>query len=148
MAEKRGMKTKQVCGFIIGDEHYGIDVLDVQEVIKPGNITSIPTAKEHIWGMINLRGQIVTVISLRGLLHYPHDYLEQCMKIIIRYKGDLYALVVDKILDVIDVDLETFDETPKVLTPSLRAFIRGVYKQKNKMIIELDIKQVIENSYC
>ena len=101
-------KDNQLCGFKIGNGFYAISVLDVQEVIKPQMFTSVPSAPEYIRGLINLRGQIVTAISIRVLFGLPDDHREDYMNIIVRSGESLYSLIVDEILDVIDVDESTF----------------------------------------
>ena len=58
--------VKQLCGFKIGKGHYAVEVLDVQEVVKPQNVTPVPLGPDYIDGLINLRGQIVTAINIEN----------------------------------------------------------------------------------
>ena len=133
----------QLCGFKIGNGFYAISVLDVQEVIKPQMFTSVPSAPEYIRGLINLRGQIVTAISIRSLFGLPDDHRDDYMNIIVRSGESLYSLIVDEILDVIDVEESTFEKTPETLEDKIRQFIAGVYKLDTHLLMLLDLNKTL-----
>jgi len=136
-------KDNQLCGFKIGKGFYAISVLDVQEVIKPQMFTSVPSAPEYIRGLINLRGQIVTAISIRSLFGLADDHREDYMNIIVRSGESLYSLIVDEILDVIDVEESTFEKTPETLEDKIRQFIAGVYKLDTHLLMLLDLNKTL-----
>jgi purine-binding chemotaxis protein CheW len=136
-------KGNQLCGFKIGNGYYAISVLDVQEVIKPQMFTSVPSAPEYIRGLINLRGQIVTAISIRSLFGLPEDNRDDYMNIIVRSGESLYSLIVDEIMDVIDVDESTFEKTPETLEDTIRQFIAGVYKLDTHILMLLDLNKTL-----
>jgi purine-binding chemotaxis protein CheW len=136
-------RENQLCGFKIGNGYYAVSVLEVQEVIKPQLFTHVPSAPEYIKGLINLRGQIVTAISLRTLFGLGDDRGDQYMNIIVRSGESLYSLIVDEILDVIDVDEAIFEKTPETLDEKLRIFISGVYKLEHKLLILLDLEKIL-----
>ncbi|OUR93451.1 hypothetical protein A9Q84_18430 [Halobacteriovorax marinus] len=133
----------QLCGFKIGNGHYAVSVLDVQEVIKPQLLTPVPLAPNYVKGLINLRGQIVTAISLRTLFGLEEIDKEDYMNIIVRSGDSLYSLVVDEILDVIDVEKETYEPTPETLEDKIKKFISGVYKLEKNLLILLDLEKVL-----
>lgn len=133
----------QLCGFKIGDGQYAVSVLEVQEVIKPQVVTPVPLAPDYVRGLINLRGQIVTAISLRKLFGLKDDMRDDYMNIIVKSGDSLYSLVVDEILDVIDVESETFEPTPETLDEKIRRFISGVYKLDSNLLISLDLKKIL-----
>jgi len=133
----------QLCGFKIGNGHYAVSVLDVQEVIKPQLLTPVPLAPSYVKGLINLRGQIVTAISLRTLFGLEEIESDDYMNIIVRSGDSLYSLVVDEILDVIDVERETYEPTPETLEEKIKRFIGGVYKLDSKLLILLDLEKVL-----
>ena len=139
-------KTTQLCGFKIGTGFYAISVLDVQEVIKPQSVTKVPSAPAYIQGLINLRGQIVTAISLKsmfGLDTSADKDNENYMNIIVRYGESLYSLVVDEIMDVIDVDDKTFESTPDTIDVKVRSLISGVYKLDTNLLMLLDLNKTL-----
>ncbi len=137
-------ENNQLCGFRIGDGYYAISVLDVQEVIKPQRVTAIPLAPPYIRGLINLRGQIVTQISLKKLFGMEENIADDHMNIIVSRGESLYALVVDEILDVIDVEGSTFSATPDTIDPKVRGYIRGVYKLEKRLQILIDLDKIID----
>jgi purine-binding chemotaxis protein CheW len=94
-------------------------------------------------GLINLRGQVVTAISLRSLFGLKDDHREEYMNIIVRSGESLYSLIVDEILDVIDVEDSTFEKTPETLEEKIRRFINGVYKLDHKLLILLDLEKIL-----
>lgn len=133
----------QLCGFKIGNAFYAISVLEVQEVIKPQMLTYVPSAPNYVRGLINLRGQIVTAISLRSLFGLKDDHRDEYMNIIVRSGESLYSLIVDEILDVIDVEDSTFEQTPDTLEDKIKHFINGVYKLDHKLLIKLDLEKIL-----
>jgi len=134
---------EELCGFIIDDQQYAISVKDVQEVVRKQNSTTIPKAPPYVYGLINLRGQIITAISLRRLFGLSFDATKPHMNIIVR-KGDaLYSLVVDRIMDVINVDPKDFEETPGTLDANVRSYVKGVYKLQNSLLMHIDISEVL-----
>lgn len=135
--------VSQLCGFKIGTGFYAISVLEVQEVIKPQQLTQVPSAPEYVKGLINLRGQIVTAISLRSLFGLESDDRDEYMNIIVRSGESLYALMVDEILDVIDVEDSTFEKTPDTLDEKIRRFINGVYKLDHRLLILLALDKLL-----
>jgi purine-binding chemotaxis protein CheW len=136
-------KDGQLCGFKIGNGFYAISVLDVQEVIKPQVFTRVPSAPDYIRGLINLRGQIVTAISIRSLFGLSDDQRKDYMNIIVRSGESLYSLIVDEILDVIDVEESTFEKTPETLEGKIRQFIAGVYKLDTHLLMLLDLNKTL-----
>ena len=86
----------------------------MQEVIKHQRVTPIPLAQEHVRGLVNLRGQIVTSISLKSLFGLEDKYPKEYMNVIVNNGKSIYALAVDEILDVIEVKKQAiFEATPK-----------------------------------
>ncbi len=134
----------QLCGFRIGENYYAISVFDVQEVIKPQRLTVIPLVGEEVRGLINLRGQIVTSISLRKLFGLEDDLTKSHMNIIVRAEDSLFALVVDEILDVIELEENMYENTSNVLSEEFGQYINGVFKMPDKLLIYLNLQKIIE----
>lgn len=129
----------QYCTFVVDGLFLGIDVLRVQEVIRSLPMTRVPLAPPAIEGLINLRGQLVTAIDLRtslGLAPRPRGL--DPMNVIIRTDEGPISLVVDEIGDVIETDESTFEPAPETLEAVHRAFIKGVYKLPNRVLLVLD----------
>jgi len=138
--------ASQLCGFKIMNGQYAIPVLEVQEVVKPQRVTPVPLGPEYVDGLINLRGQIVTAINLRVLFGLPpkEEDKENYMNIIVRWGDSLYALVVDEIMDVMDVENSSFEDTPDTIDETLKGYIRGVFKLENELLTLLSLEKLLD----
>lgn len=138
-------EAMQYCTFKVGKNFFGIPVLDVQEVIKPLSITQVPLANSKTRGLINLRGQIVTLIGLRPMFNLEQTDDTQSMNVVVKSNDTLSALIVDQIHDVMDVDMDTFEKTPATLDPGIRPFTKGIHKLKDGLLIVLDLPSILES---
>lgn len=137
--------ASQLCGFKIMDGQYAIPVLEVQEVVKPQKVTNVPLGPEYVDGLINLRGQIVTAINLRVLFGLPRkEDQDEYMNIIVRWGDSLYALVVDEIMDVMDVENSSFEDTPDTIDERLKSYIRGVFKLEDNLLTLLSLEKILD----
>ena len=140
MSDETTAIGRQVCTFFVGDFCYGIDVRHVQEVIRYQEMTRVPLAPGHIRGLINLRGQIVTAIDMRARLGLPaRDGDELPMNVVV-HDDDAdggVSLLVDEIGDVIEVSDETYEAVPETVPAAPRALLRGVFKLKDRLLLEL-----------
>ena len=134
----------QLCTFKIGDNFYAISVFDIQEIIKPQRITVVPLIDDDVRGLVNLRGQIVTSISLRNLLGLEDHLTKKFMNVVVRRGDDLFSLVVDDVLDVVDLEESMFEDTSSVLDEKIRGFIKGVFKLEDRLLIYLDLEVLLE----
>ena len=142
---KNSNVSNQYCGFVLGDDYYAVPVLRVQEVVKPLNITKVPLSQDYVTGLINLRGQIVTSIDLKKMLKISSPTNENdYMNIIVKSEDSLISLVVDKILDVFEVEEQNLEETPDTLDNHLKQFVSNVYKTDKKIFILLDIEKLLK----
>lgn len=135
----------QFSTFFVDDLFFGVDVLDVQEVLRTQQMTPVPQAPEVIEGLINLRGQIVTAIDMRRrLLLPPRGADETPMNMVVRTSDGAVSLLVDEIGDVLDTDAATYERAPENLDAAARELIRGVYKLKDRLLLVLDTEKAIE----
>ena len=131
----------QYCGFKIAGEEYAIPVMEVQEVIKPQMVTPIPLAQDEIRGLINLRGQIVTCLSLRRLFKQDDDLEKDYMNIIVKGDDGLFSLVVDEVTDIIDIEKSSLESAPDTINPNLKKYVDNIYKRDKGLVILLDISE-------
>lgn len=135
----------QFSTFFVGDLFFGVDVLHVQEVLRPQLMTSVPQAPHVIEGLINLRGQIVTAIDMRRRLGLPQRAGDQApMNIVVRTVDGAVSLLVDEIGDVLDMDSATYELPPQNLNPAAKELIRGVYKLKDRLLLVLDEERTVD----
>ena len=137
-------EDKQFCTFLLDGLLFGVEVQEVQEVIRYQKVTHVPLAPPVIQGLINLRGQIVTAIDLRRRLELP-DLPEdrRPMNVVVRTGEDVISLLVDEIGDVVNVQEDTFERPPETLTGLSRQLIRGAYKLENRLLLNLDTQKAV-----
>ena len=133
----------QYCGFKVAGEEYAIPVMEVQEVIKPQMVTSIPLAQDQVRGLINLRGQIVTCVSLRKIFGQEDDLSKDYMNIIVKGDDGLFSLVVDEVTDIIDIQNGNLESAPETLNSNLKQYVTKIFKRKENLVILLDTKELI-----
>jgi purine-binding chemotaxis protein CheW len=135
--------ARQLTTFSIGDRHYGIDVMSVQEVTNSLPVTRIPLAPNYVMGLINLRGQIATAIGLAELFGLPKRHLEAPqMTVICKADGALLSLFVDSIGDVIESPEEQYESVPDTIQGSVRKFMSGVCKTSNTVLSIIDLERL------
>jgi len=136
--------NRQYATFFVDGLFFGIDVLEVQEVLRYQEMTRVPLAPEVIEGLINLRGQIVTAIDMRRRLSLkPRPDHRAAMNTVVRTEEGAVSLLVDEIGDVISVEANTFERPPDNLSYQARELIQGVYKLKDHLLLILDTKKTI-----
>lgn len=136
--------VQQFCTFYLGDLFLGVDVLKVQEVLRPQEMTRVPLASSVIRGLINLRGQIVTAVDLRRRLDlHSSPAVAEPMNVILRTDEGAVSLLVDEIGDVLETSEEFLEEPPDTVPATVRQLIRGVYKLKAQLLLVLDTEKVM-----
>lgn len=131
--------------FFVAELFFGVDVLEVQEVLQPQRMTRVPLAPAMIEGLLNLRGQIVTAIDMRrrlGLAARPGAGL--AVHVVVRTQGGAVSLLVDEIDDVLDAEPGSYEPAPDSLAPGLKELLRGVYKLQGRLLLILDTEKVRE----
>ena len=137
-------RTKQFCTFYVDDLFLGIDVQQIQEVIRYQTMTRVPLAPAAISGLINLRGQIVTAIDLRCRLGAPLRPADQPpMNVVVRDGENAVSLLVDRIGDVLEVDDELFETPPSTVRADVRGLIVGAYKLPERLLLVLDQQRAL-----
>ncbi|MEZ4741758.1 MAG: chemotaxis protein CheW [Bdellovibrionota bacterium] len=138
-----GSNIQQYSTFIIANHLYGINVMQVQEIVKAMKTTQVPLAKNYVHGLINLRGQVATAIELRKLLNIHEDAPEESMNVVCRVDGNLISFMVDKISDVIEVSQDEFEPPPNSVPKDIKDLMVGVYKLKNELLSIIDVESII-----
>jgi purine-binding chemotaxis protein CheW len=134
----------QYCTFFVDGQYFGVDVLQVQEVIRYQEMTRVPLAPPVVRGLINLRGQIVTAIDLRRRLSLEDRPDDQApVNVIIRTEDGAVSLLVDEIGDVLEVSEKQFEGPPETLQGTARELIRGAYKLKDRLLLILDTERAV-----
>lgn len=133
---------RQFCTFFLNGEMFGIDVLNIQEVMRFQETTAVPLAPPVIRGLLNLRGSIVSTVDLRrrfGMPHLAGDALP--MNIVTQTGTGLASFLVDRIGEVIEVDEAAFETPPETLAGEARHLIDGVYKLASGLLLILNVER-------
>jgi len=131
--------SRRLATFSLADMFFGVDVLQVQEVIRCPEMTPVPLAPREIQGLMNLRGQIVTAIDLRRRLGFPERFSrEPPMNVVVSREMEVVSLLVDEIGDVLEVDEAAFEAPPATLSGAVREVLTGVYKLEGRLLLVLD----------
>ena len=137
-------RQTQYCTFFVDSHMFGVDVLDVQEIIRAQTMTRVPLAPMVVEGLINLRGQIVTAIDLRRRLELPdRPDDEPPINVVIQTDDGAVSLLVDEIGDVLRVPEAAFESPPETLRGAARDLIRGAYKLDGRLLLVLDIARTV-----
>jgi purine-binding chemotaxis protein CheW len=138
-------ESTQFATFTLEGLLFGVEVQQVQEVIRYQAMTRVPLAPEVVSGLINLRGQIVTAIDLRRRLGFrPRAEGRLPMNVVVRTADGAVSLLVDEIGDVVEAEESAFETPPETLQGSARALIRGAYKLEGKLLLVLDTARAAE----
>lgn len=134
----------QLVSFIVAAEEFGVDILKVQEIIRPVAITRVPHAPVFVEGVINLRGRIVPVIDLRKRFDLPHRERDKDTRIIVVDLTDkVVGFMVDAVKEVIRVDRGTIEPPPELAVGIDAHYITGVAKLEDRLLILLDLDEVL-----
>ena len=140
-------QSQQICTFFLADLCLGIPVEQVQEVLSRQTLTPVPLAPPAIRGLINLRGQIVTVIDLRRCWELPdRESSAAVTHIIVQTGAEVLSLLVDKMRGVEDVDETQFEPPPDTLRGGSRELITGTYKLPQQLLLVLNVDAVAAGS--
>ena len=144
---RRRQNGTQFATFFVTDLFFGIDVLNVQEVLRNQEMTRVPLAPAVIEGLINLRGQIVTAIDMRRRLDLPaREGAQASMNVVVRTQEGAVSLLVDEIGDVLEVAADSYEPPPDNLTREQRELIQGIYKLEGRLLLVLDTERVLHTA--
>jgi purine-binding chemotaxis protein CheW len=149
---KQGEKKKtkidvvELTTFYVGDALCGMDILHVQEINKHMDITTVPQAPDCVMGILNLRGQIVTIIDLGKKLGLHSDAPDDDSRnIIVNSGGEYIGLNVQRISDVVHADWETVEPPPANIGGVQGKYFDGVYKTEDSLVGILNVEAVMSD---
>ncbi len=133
-------ECNQVLVAFLGNQTFGIPIMQIQDVLRARSITQVPLAPTCIEGVMNLRGRIVTAVNLRKRISAVGDdsNAEQGMSIVIEHEGELFSLIVDRVGDVLSLDPDLVEEAPVTLNPLWKEICMGAYQLKAEIMLILN----------
>jgi purine-binding chemotaxis protein CheW len=139
-------ETLQVLSVYLKDQAFGIPIVNIQDVLKPLQMTQVPLAPDYIAGIANLRGRIVTAINLRSRILGKAVAERDSMNVVIETGGELYSILVDRVGDVLNLDPDSVEAPPLTLDETFRDLIGGVHQLDKSIMIILDTEKVIHEA--
>ncbi len=144
-AQTRGASSSYVT-FSLEDETYAIDVLQVQEVLKITEIAPVPGVPDYILGIINLRGDVVTVIDARRRMQLPERVPDDASRIvIIDVDNQNVGILVDSVAEVVRIPPDAVDPAPAVGNDQTSRFILGVSSTEDGLTILVDLNKLLSD---
>ena len=138
-------RSMELATFYVGKALCGIDILNIQEINKHFEVTTVPQAAEYVVGVLNLRGRIVTILDLGkklGLSQIEKD--KNNRNIIVRSQDEHIGLMVDSISDVVTADTDRIESSPSNINGLKGKYFQGVLKTETSLIGILDIEEVLK----
>ncbi len=132
--------------FRLEGETYGINVMQVQEVLRYTEIAPVPGAPSYVLGIINLRGNVVTVIDTRHRFNLPDGELSDNTRIvIIEADKHVIGVLVDSVAEVVYLRRSEIEAAPNVGNSESARFIQGVCHKNDELIILIDLNKLLSN---
>ncbi len=132
--------------FQLDQETYGINVMQVREVLRYSDIAPVPGAPEYVIGIINLRGNVVTVIDTRARFGLPAGELNGHSRIVIIESEDqVVGILVDSVAEVVYLNRSEIDTSPNIGNDDSAKFIQGVAHRDDQLLILVDFEKLLSN---
>jgi purine-binding chemotaxis protein CheW len=143
-SEEYGGELIQLVSFNLENEEYGINVLTVREIIRMLNITRVPNTPHYVEGVINLRGKVIPIISLRrkfDLMEAEYDKRTRIM--VMEVVGELMGFIVDEVSEVIRISAKEIQPPPPVVASGIeQECMAGVINQAERLLVLLDLERM------
>ncbi|MBM3299840.1 MAG: purine-binding chemotaxis protein CheW [Deltaproteobacteria bacterium] len=142
-------KVVQMISFTVGTERFGVEILDVQEIIMMSEITEIPNSPEFVEGVINLRGNIIPVLDLRKRLRLRgyrdfRQYAPTTRILVVEIEGNITGFIVDSVAKVISVPLTRITPPPDIIVAGVQSqYISGVVHLDEGILVILDFRRIL-----
>jgi purine-binding chemotaxis protein CheW len=142
------IRKEKYLTFNLAGEQYGLEILKVREIIGLMDITTVPRTPEFVRGVINLRGKVIPIIDLRTKfgIDRVEDTEHTCIIVVDIVEDQLsvqMGIVVDSVSEVLDIDVDDIDATPRFSSSVSTSFIKGIAKTRGGVKILLKIEDVL-----
>lgn len=131
----------------IGEEQYGIDIKNIDNIVRMQSITRVPKVPAYLKGVINLRGEVIPVMSLRIKMDMEADDITKDTRIIIiKINHDGIGLMVDSVKEVVSLNVAEIEKVSFENREERNTFVQGIGKQGEALISLLDINAVLQEA--
>lgn len=141
---KKEVETIQYIVIRMGKEQYGIDIRNVDNIVRMQHITRVPKVPAYLKGVINLRGEVIPVMSLRLKMGIEEDTITRATRIIIlklEQQGNV-GIIVDEVKEVVTLKTTDIEKVSHGAQDEKASFINGVGKHQNELISLLELSAV------
>ncbi|HEC12158.1 MAG TPA: purine-binding chemotaxis protein CheW [Acidiferrobacteraceae bacterium] len=133
--------------FKLGDETYGIRVMQVQEVVRMPEIAPVPGSPAYVLGIINLRGNVVTVLDIRRRFGLDDKEADDATRIVIvEAQQHIIGILVDNVAEVVELSSSQIETAPNVGNDKSSKYIEGVFSRENDLLILVDVSKLLSDS--
>lgn len=137
-------EEEQLVVFNLSGETYGVDISTVREIIRMQAITEVPRTPDFVEGVINLRGRVIPVIDLHKRFDLPLvEETSNTRIMVVEVENVTVGMIVDSVSEVLRISKDNIDPPPPVISGVDSAYLRGVGKLEDRLIILLDLNQVL-----
>ena len=137
--------TLEFLCFRVSDEFYGINIMDIKEIIRPREVTEVPRAPNFVSGVLSLRGVIIPIIDMRvrlGLVRELPTGKERI--IVIKNNSSFSGILVDEVTQVVQIQQDAVERAPGVLDGIDREFVNGLARAAGRLIILLNLENIVD----
>lgn len=139
----------QFVTFQLGNEKYGIDIMDVREIVGLRQIRNLPNAPSYVAGILNLRSNIFPIIDLHKRFQIDRAHISEDDKllsgfVIIDVNQMQIGIIIDKVLRVVNIDVREIKPPPQIITGIGAEYIRGVIQSEEDYLIILNIERLFD----
>ena len=130
--------------FYVDNILLGVEIGQMEEINRQLEVTAVPHAPSFVRGVVNLRGEVVTVVDPRTILGLsPGEVSPTSRNVIVRHKGEQIGLLVDRIADVVRVSAGEMETPPANVSGVEGRFFKGVYKLQSELLVVLDVEAAL-----
>jgi len=142
---EKSERQMELVSMVVANQLVGIPVSTVQDILGPQRITRVPMASQEVTGVLNLRGRIVTAISLRrrlGMPDGPED--DKSMSVVVEHQNELYSFLIDEVGEVLTPPEGRFESDVVTLAPAWREVATGIFRLDDRLLVLLDVGRVLQ----
>ncbi|MCD6161239.1 MAG: chemotaxis protein CheW [candidate division Zixibacteria bacterium] len=142
----------QMVIFNLGQEEFGVNILNVQEINRMVEITQVPQSEHYVEGVINLRGKVIPIIDLRKKFGMPERERNNETRIgVVNINDETVGLIVDGVSEVLRIPVSSLEEAPKLISGETSSYsgaeyIKSIVKLEDRLLIYLDLTKIISSS--
>lgn len=136
-------QSVQLVVFTLGEEEYGVPIQFVKEIIRKPVVTHLPNAPAYVLGVINLRGQIIPILSLHHRFGLGFNDHQETKVVIVEFAELTVGMEVNEVSEVLTISNERISPAPAMATTIDSSFISGVGKLQDRLLIILDVERIL-----